>query len=222
MAGKLATIDLPDVVQQFLSGHAELNAQIDGILRRGMATTARHLVSRYRINAAVYDAEDAINDALFELAEAGRAGRLSSVRNYRDLLTVLRSILARRILGELDREWALKRGGPSKPPRSQQLQVGATRDGGSARRYHRQEALRLDEIEDTVAYSPLEVTSARLERERLLEHLSDPAEKAILEMRIEHRTNLEIAQALGKSLSFVDRRLASTRSTWQRINGGPT
>jgi len=207
-----------DIIRRFTAGGSDLIVQIDRLLHKEITSKARQLIRRHNIESTLYDADDAVNDSLFELCQAAAEGGLTSVETGYGLLKVLCSILERRILDEWDREAALKRGGPGVSFGGQQL--AETFDRASLRGFHREEKELLDRLEDSPKHSPVELTIAKLGFERLIEHLSDPVEKIILSMRLEHRTKLEIAKALGKSLSFVDRRLSSIRSIWEKINPG--
>ena len=122
-------------------------------------------------------------------------------------------------MDEWDHEFRGKRGGPGVSQAGRERrQVAPAGDPASLRGFRRREEP-LDQL-DSDLLSPVELTSAKLDYERLTEHLKDPVLRTILTMRIEQRTRLEIAKALGKPLSFVASGLRSIRSIWDKINPG--
>jgi len=208
----------PALIQRFAAGEGNLIGELQGRLGRVMAGMAKRLFRRHRVSRCVYGEDDAVNDAESELCEAARAGKLGSVRTVDDLLKTFHSILKRRVLDRRRHDAALIHGGAGFSRVGREHQKDTTTGGRpvSGRGFHQCEGA-LDDLCSGLP-SPVDLSVAKLDLERLRIHLDDPVLKTILELLMAGHSHPEIARRLGISLSSVERRVKLIQSAWEKIN----
>jgi RNA polymerase sigma factor (sigma-70 family) len=73
-------------------------------------------------------------------------------------------------------------------------------------------------LEQVLSSTPTPAFAAQAAEEcrRLFELLRDPRLRRVAELKMEGRTNQEVAEAIGRSVPTVERKLARIRAAWQR------
>lgn len=135
-----------------------------------------------------YDSEDAALSAFHSMCRGVRGGRFDGLRRGDELWSLLVVITARKIQGRARAERTLKRGGGAGPA----AELEALLDG-----------------EPTAEFA-LEVAE---EAEHLMASL-EPRLRPVAALKMEGRSNEEIATELGCALRTVERRLGLIRRSW--------
>jgi hypothetical protein len=176
-----------EFVLRFAAGTPGLLGELHRRFGAELRSMAERLFRRFHVGRTVYDEDDAVNDAEYTLGEIAAAGDMRWVASRVDLLKECRCILRRRILDWGRHEATLKECGG----------------------HHQREAA----VGSLHASEPsaLDVAAAKLGHDRLVAALNDPAAKVILDHLVDGRSCRETARAMGRSRSFIWRRIKLIR-----------
>jgi DNA-directed RNA polymerase specialized sigma24 family protein len=163
-------------------------------------------LARARLRAAhragaIEDEEDAALSAFDSFCRAAARGRYPQLTSRDDLWRLLVVITIRKVLGQLGRQGAQKRGGGQLVGESALIGADAAEGGG------------LDRIagdEPSPELAALVVDQYR----RLRDGLANDALRRVLDLRLEGYTREEIAQQLGCAERAVKRKLDVIREAW--------
>ena len=187
-----------------------------GDLQAGGDSAAQHLWERYfhrlvhlararlrtaRRSGAIEDEEDAALSAFDSFCRGAAAGRLPRLADRDDLWRLLVVITVRKVLAQLRRQGARKRGGGRLLGESALIGVAAA-EGGSLDR--------LGAPEPTPEMAAVVVDEYR----RLRDGLRTEALRQVLDLRLEGYTRAEIARRLGCAERAVKRKLEIIREAW--------
>jgi RNA polymerase sigma factor (sigma-70 family) len=189
-----------------------------GDLRAGGDSAAQHLWERYfdrlvhlararlrsaRRAGAVEDEEDAALSAFDSFCRGATSGRFPDVADRDDLWRLLVVITVRKVLAQLQRQSAQKRGGRRLVGESAVIGPDADLRGG------------LDRL---AAHEPSPEMAAQVVEEyrRLRARLRTDALRQVLDLRLEGCTREEIAERLGCAERAVKRKLEVIREAWQQ------
>jgi RNA polymerase sigma factor (sigma-70 family) len=187
-----------------------------GDLKAGGDSAAQHLWERYfdrlvhlararlrtaRWPGAVADEEDAALSAFDSFCRGAAAGRFPQLADRDDLWRLLVVITVRKVLGQLKRQRALKRGSGRLAGESALIGRDAAFAGG------------LDLIAGNEP-SPELAAQVIDEYRRLREALKSEALRHVLDLRLEGYTREEIAERLGCAERTVKRKLEVIREAW--------
>jgi DNA-directed RNA polymerase specialized sigma24 family protein len=187
-----------------------------GELKTGGDTAAQHLWERYferlvqlalaRLRSArrpgtIEDEGDAALSAFDSFCRGAAAGRFPQLADRDELWRLLVVITVRKVLGQLDRQGARKRGGGRLAGESAVIGADAAEGDG------------LDRI---VGREPSPELAALVvdEYRRLRDNLRTDALRQVLDLRLEGYTRAEIAKRLGCAERSVKRKLDVIRETW--------
>jgi DNA-directed RNA polymerase specialized sigma24 family protein len=187
-----------------------------GDLKAGGDSAAQHLWERYfhrlvhlararlrsaRRAGAIEDEEDAALSAFDSFCRGAAGGRFPQLADRDDLWRLLVVITVRKVLGQLERQGARKRGGGRLAGESVLIGAKVAEGGG------------LDQI---AAYEPSPELAAQVvdEYRRLRGSLRTEALRQVLDLRLEGFTREEIAQRLGCAERAVKRKLDVIREVW--------
>jgi DNA-directed RNA polymerase specialized sigma24 family protein len=188
-----------------------------GDLQAGGDSAAQHLWERYfhrlvhlaraRLRAvrragAIADEEDAALSAFDSFCRGATAGRFPQLADRDGLWRLLVVITLRKVLGQVGRQAARKRGGGPLVGEAALLGRDAAAAGG------------LDQIAGAEP-SPELAALAVDEYRRLRDGLGSEALRQVLDLRLEGYTREEIAQRLGCAERAVKRKLDVIRETWR-------
>jgi DNA-directed RNA polymerase specialized sigma24 family protein len=189
-----------------------------GDLKAGGDSAAQHLWERYfhrlvhlaraRLRAArragaVEDEEDAALSAFDSFCRGAAAGRLPRLADRDDLWRLLVVITVRKVLAQIQRQGARKRGGGRLLRESALIGVDAAEGCGLDR---------LGAQEPTPEMAAVVVDEYR----RLRDGLKTEALRQVLDLRLEGYTRVEIAQRLGCAERAVKRKLDIIREAWSQ------
>ena len=187
-----------------------------GDLKAGGDSAAQHLWERYfhrlvhlaraRLRAArragaVEDEEDAALSAFDSFCRGAAGGRFPQLADRDDLWRLLVVITVRKVMGQVGRQAAQKRGGGRLVGESAVIGGDAAEGGG------------LDRIagdEPTPELAAMVVDEYR----RLRDGLGSEALRQVLDLRLEGYTREEIAERLGCAERTVKRKLEVIREAW--------
>jgi len=187
-----------------------------GDLKSGGDSAAQHLWERYfhrlvhlaraRLRAApragaIADEEDAALSAFDSFCRGAARGRFPDLADRDGLWRLLVVITLRRVMGQVRRQGAERRGGGRLLGESARI-GGDAADGGG-----------LDRIagdEPSPELAALVVDEYR----RLREILGDDSLRRVLDLRLEGHTREEVAEKMGCAVSTVKRKLDVIRRTW--------
>ena len=187
-----------------------------GDLKGGGDSAAQHLWERYfhrlvhlaraRLRAArragaIEDEEDAALSAFDSFCRGTASGRFPQLADRDDLWRLLVVITVRKVLGQLQRQGAQKRGGGRLAGESALIAADAAEVGGFAR-------IAGDEPTPELAAIVVE------EYRRLRDGLKSEALRQVLDLRLEGYTREEIAERLGCAERTVKRKLELIREAW--------
>jgi len=187
-----------------------------GDLQAGGDSAAQHLWERYfhrlvhlararlrtaRRSGAIEDEEDAALSAFDSFCRGAAAGRLPRLADRDDLWRLLVVITVRKVLAQLQRQGARKRGGGRLLGESALIGAAAAEGGGLDR---------LGAPEPTPEMAAVVVDEYR----RLRDGLRTEALRQVLDLRLEGYTRAEIAQRLGCAERAVKRKLDLIREAW--------
>jgi DNA-directed RNA polymerase specialized sigma24 family protein len=149
------------------------------------------------------DEEDVALSAFHSFCTAARRGRFPRLNDRDDLWRVLVCVTARKVVDQMERRSAQKRGG-----RRVRLEADLNTDHEGEERWS------LDRI---IGAEPSPDFAAQIAEEfqQRIESLPDPMLKRIALLRFACQTNEEIAQALGCSLRTVTLRVELIRKRWE-------
>lgn len=180
---------------------------------RNLLAFARRRLRREHIPECDYSAEDVVQSSHRHLIQDLIKGKVESIPDVDDFLRLSRRIIADKVMAELDRQDALKRGGSGirrrigKEPDSQPPpHHGLTR---------RERAHAPDDF--NLFHSGLtheEVDEISLAKVYELLRLLDPDHQIVARKRFQSCTIVEIARDLGVSTRTIDRRLERIRTIW--------
>jgi RNA polymerase sigma factor (sigma-70 family) len=187
-----------------------------GDLKAGGDSAAQHLWERYfdrlvhlaraRLRSApragaVEDEEDAALSAFDSFCRGAASGRFPHVSDRDDLWRLLVVITVRKVLAQLQRQSAQKRGGGRLVGESAVIGPDAALRGG------------MDRLS---AHEPSPEMAAQVVEEyrRLRASLRTEALRQVLDLRLEGYTREEIAQRLGCAERAVKRKLDVIREAW--------
>ena len=161
----------------------------------GLSNKAKRLRQRYHVADAAFDADDAVQAVLLKIFRALKDAKLNALEEDEELMRLLMHELNQRILVELERERARKRGGLGPLP------------GGRHSTLHHVD-VDLEAIDSSDSAPDVRV-SAQDEVEALLQLLDrrDPGLRIVATMKTDGFTHKEIAAHLGVSLPTVDYRV---------------
>lgn len=153
-------------------------------------------LARHRFGAdrnAVYDADDAAQSVFHLLCRGARLGRFEEVAGRDDLWRLLVTATRRRVIDQVRRQGAVKRGGGNCQP--------------------------VDAAADLQSPEPTPETIAMLDEQLqcLLNALRDDTLRRIAVWRLEGFSNVEIAGELNVSERTVERKLRLIRGDWQKL-----
>jgi DNA-directed RNA polymerase specialized sigma24 family protein len=187
-----------------------------GDLKTGGDEAAQHLWERYfhrlvhlarvrlrsaRRAGAIEDEEDAALSAFDSFCRGIANGRFPQLAGRDDLWRLLVVITIRKVLGQLERQGAKKRGGGQLVGESVLIGVDAAEGGGLDR---------LAGHEPSPELAALVVDEYR----RLRDCLRTEALRQVLDLRLEGYTREEIAERLGCAERAVRRKLDVIREAW--------
>ena len=187
-----------------------------GDLQAGGDSAAQHLWERYfhrlvhlararlrtaRRSGAIEDEEDAALSAFDSFCRGAAAGRLPRLAARDDLWRLLVVITVRKVLAQLQRQGARKRGGGRLLGESALIGVAAAEGCGLDR---------LGAREPTPEMAAVVVDEYR----RLRDGLRTEALRQVLDLRLEGYTRAEIARRLGCAERAVKRKLEIIREAW--------
>jgi DNA-directed RNA polymerase specialized sigma24 family protein len=187
-----------------------------GDLKAGGDSAAQHLWERYfhrlvhlararlramRRSGAIADEEDAALSAFDSFCRGAADGRFPKLADRDDLWRLLVVITVRKVLGQLQREGAQKRGGGRLVGESALIGGDAAEAGGL-------EQIAGDEPSPELAAMVID------EYRRLREGLRTEAMRQVLDLRLEGYTREEIAERLGCAERAVKRKLEVIREAW--------
>ena len=187
-----------------------------GDLKAGGDSAAQQLWQRYfhrlvhlaraRLRAArragaIADEEDAALSAFDSFCRGAAHGRFPQLDNREDLWRLLVVITVRKVLGQVGRQVAQKRGGGRLLGESALIGGDAAEGGGLDR-------LAGDEPSPELAAMVVD------EYRRLRDGLKSEALRQVLDLRLEGYTREEIAQRLGCAERTVKRKLDLIREAW--------
>ena len=187
-----------------------------GDLKTGGDSAAQHLWERYfhrlvhlaharlrspRRAGAIEDAEDAALSAFDSFCRGAANGRFPQLAGRDDLWRLLVVITIRKVLGQLGRQGARKRGG------GQLIGESALIGAGSA------DGRGLDRLAGPDP-SPELVALVVDEYRRLREGLGTEELRRVLDLRLEGYTREEISEKMGCAVSSVKRKLDMIRQSW--------
>jgi DNA-directed RNA polymerase specialized sigma24 family protein len=187
-----------------------------GDLKVGGESATQHLWERYfhrlvhlaraRLRAArragaVEDEEDAALSAFDSFCRGATLSRYPQVADRNDLWRLLVVITVRKVLGQLQRQGAQKRGGGRLAGESALIATDAAEVGGLDR-------IAGDEPSPELAAIMIE------EYRRLRDALKSEALRQVLDLRLEGYTRKEIAERLGCAERAVKRKLELIREAW--------
>jgi RNA polymerase sigma factor (sigma-70 family) len=187
-----------------------------GDLKGGGESAAQHLWERYfhrlvhlararlrsgRRTGAVEDEEDAALSAFDSFCRGAALGRFPQLADREDLWRLLVVITVRKVLGQLQRQGAQKRGGGRLTGESALIATDAAEIGGLDR-------IAGDELGPEMAAQVVE------EYRRLRDDLKSEALRQVLDLRLEGYTRQEIAERLGCAERTVKRKLDLIREAW--------
>ena len=187
-----------------------------GDLKAGGDSAAQHLWERYyhrlvhlaraRLRSAhgagaIEDEEDAALSAFDSFCRGAVHGRYPQLGDRDDLWRLLVVITVRKVLGQLERRGARKRGGGKLAGESALIGADAAEGGGLDRLIGREPSPEL---------AALVIDEYR----RLRDGLRTEALRQVLDLRLEGYTREEIAERLGCAERAVKRKLEVIREAW--------
>ena len=187
-----------------------------GDLQAGGDSAAQHLWERYfhrlvhlararlrtaRRSGAIEDEEDAALSAFDSFCRGAAGGRFPQLADRDDLWRLLVVITVRKVLAQLRRQGARKRGGGRLLGESALIGVAAAEGCGLDR---------LGAQEPTPEMAAVVVDEYR----RLRDGLRTEALRQVLDLRLEGYTRAEIARRLGCAERAVKRKLEIIREAW--------
>jgi DNA-directed RNA polymerase specialized sigma24 family protein len=187
-----------------------------GDLKAGGDSAAQHLWERYfhrlvhlararlratRRSGDIADEEDAALSAFDSFCRGAAGGRFPQLADRDDLWRLLVVITVRKVLGQLHRQGAQKRGGGRLVGESALIGSDAAEGGGLER-------IAGDEPGPELAAMVID------EYRRLREGLRTEALRQVLDLRLEGYTREEIAERLGCAERAVKRKLEVIREAW--------
>jgi DNA-directed RNA polymerase specialized sigma24 family protein len=162
---------------------------------------ARARLRPARRTGAIADEEDAALSAFDSFCRGATQGRFPNLADRDDLWRLLVVITVRKVLGQLDRQAAQKRGGGQLVGESALIGADAAGLGGLDR-------LAGDEPSPELAALVVD------EYHRLRDSLRSEALRQVLDLRLEGHTRAEIARRLGCAERTVKRKLEVIREAW--------
>jgi DNA-directed RNA polymerase specialized sigma24 family protein len=187
-----------------------------GDLRAGGDSAAQRLWERYfdrlvhlararlrsaRRAGAVEDEEDAALSAFDSFCRGATEGRFPRLDNRQDLWRLLVVVTVRKVMGQVERQRAQKRGGGRLVGESALI-------GGEAAGLNGLDRIAGDEPSPELAALVVE------EYRRLRDGLRTEELRQVLDMRLEGYTREEIAERLGCAVRTVKRKLEVIREAW--------
>jgi DNA-directed RNA polymerase specialized sigma24 family protein len=151
------------------------------------------------------DGEDAALSAFDSFCRGAAAGRYPRLEDREDLWRLLVTITVRRAADQLEHERRQKRGA------SRRLDEAALAGSASSR------ALGLDKLPSTQPAPDLSAAIAE-DYDRLFGALDNETLRLIALLRLEGRSNDEIAASLDISKRSVERKLNLIRTAWERLS----
>lgn len=165
-----------------------------------LADCARRRLANYPLGAA--DEEDIVQMAFHSLCRAAVAGRLHEVQDRDDLWWILLQLIHHKVVDEVRRETAAKRGNG----RVQRVSEAPAGGRGTARFSFEQL------IDPRPSPEYLVVMSEQLQF--LMGRLRDDRTRRIAALRIEGHTIAEIARQMDVTTKTIDRKLRLIRAAW--------
>ncbi len=154
------------------------------------------------IRQGAADGEDVVQEAFFSLIRGAQAGRFRRLEDRSDLWQILVMLTGRKAAKARDREQALKRGGGKVLGESAFARLGA--DGWPAGIAQAIEA----------TPTPADLDELASSCEHLLMQLDDGQRQVAL-WRLEGYSHAEIADRVGKSIRWVERKAEIIRRMWR-------
>jgi RNA polymerase sigma factor (sigma-70 family) len=150
---------------------------------------------------AAADEEDVVQSAFQSFFQGIGRGRFPQLSDRDGLWPLLVLITARKALDLKEHNRRQKRGGGL--VRGETALPGPSGCAG---------------LEQVLSSAPTPAFAAQAAEEcrRLLALLKDPQLRQVAELKMEGRTNQEVAEAIGRSLPTVERKLARIRAAWER------
>lgn len=186
-------------IQQLKAGDEQAARRLADRYYNRLVTLARRQLGR--VPRRVSDEDDVAQSVLYRLCAGADQGRFPRLTDRNDLWALLLSITRGKVADHVRRETRLKRGGGEVRGES------VWEQGGDA------EATAGQAIDREL--TPEFLVQMQEEHERLMNLLTDPAQRQIAEWRLEGCRNEEIAQRLGVSIKTVERKLRFIRERWK-------